>query len=166
MASRGIPSCVGRRALATGKDYDILNSTERVNRLGTDGEDGFGLRTSVNAYGDNSFTINNVYVSQPVLLLPNSFLLWNNVSSINDITPTSLSIFTKMHPSLEILIIGLGEQPRLPSNSVEIKKYFRDHGIVVEMLGTVSAASTFNVLNSEGRNVAAALLTMKGSSSQ
>ena len=71
-----------------------------------------------------------------------------------------------MHPSLEILIIGLGEQPRLQSNSVEIKKYFRDHGIVVEMLGTLSAASTFNVLNSAGRNVAAALLTMKGSSSQ
>ncbi len=149
------------RQLATGKDYDILNSTERVNRLGTNGEDGFGLRTTVNGYGDHSFTINNVYVPQPVLLLPNSFLLWENVSTMDDITPSSLRLFTKFHPSLEILIVGLGENPRLPSNSMQIRKYFRDNGIVVEMLGTVSAASTFNVLNSEGRNVAAALLTLK-----
>ena len=39
--------------------------------------------------------------------------------------------------------------------------FFKQHGIIVEILTTVNAASTFNVLNSEGRNVAAALLTLK-----
>jgi NADH dehydrogenase [ubiquinone] 1 alpha subcomplex assembly factor 3 len=41
----------------------------------------------------------------------------------------------------------------------EIYDYFRSRGIVIEATSTANAASTFNILNAEGRNVAAALLT-------
>ena len=45
--------------------------------------------------------------------------------------------------------------------SPEIVQYFKSKGIYVEATTSNSAASTFNILNAEERNVAAALLTMK-----
>ena len=45
---------------------------------------------------------------------------------------------------------------QLPSNIIN---HMRSQGLVVEVTSTVSAASTFNILNQEGRNVAAAILT-------
>lgn len=45
--------------------------------------------------------------------------------------------------------------------SPEIVQYFKSRGIYVEATASNSAASTFNILNAEERNVAAALLTMK-----
>jgi len=58
------------------------------------------------------------------------------------------------------LFIGCGEvlDQQFPA---EIVKHFREKGIVIEASNSVSAASTFNILNGEGRNVAAALLTKK-----
>jgi uncharacterized protein len=46
--------------------------------------------------------------------------------------------------------------------STDLVSYFRRKGIVLEAMNTTSAISTFNVLNSEGRNVGAAVLPLKG----
>ena len=40
----------------------------------------------------------------------------------------------------------------------DLVAYFREHGIVVEQMNTLSSLSTFNILNEEERRVAAALL--------
>ena len=47
---------------------------------------------------------------------------------------------------------------RLPD---EFQEYFRDKGIALEVCATPFAAGVFNQLISEGRQVAAALLTLK-----
>lgn len=111
------------------------------------------------SYGDHAFQVNNVLVRQSVIMLPNSFLLWN-ARSFEDITIKSLALFPLLYPTLEVLFIGCGEN--LPSPlSAEITTYFRKRGIVVEATSTMNAASTFNLLSAEGRNVAAALLTLQ-----
>lgn len=93
---------------------------------------------------------------KPVLLLPRNFLIWNTVS-FEDIDVKSLSLFTFLYPTLEILIIGCGKSPktRLPR---EVRDFFQLRGIVIEQMDSVNAAQTFNVLISEGRNVGAAIL--------
>lgn len=115
--------------------------------------------TQILAFGDTSFQVGDALVRQSVILFPSNFLLWN-ARSFTDITIDSLSMFPVLFPTLEILFIGCGETvpSRLP---FEVTDYFRKRGIVVEATNTANAASTFNILNGEGRNVAAALLTLQ-----
>jgi uncharacterized protein len=47
---------------------------------------------------------------------------------------------------------------QLPASLLE---YFKSKGISVEACTTPHAAGSFNILNAEGRNVVAALLTLK-----
>jgi NADH dehydrogenase [ubiquinone] 1 alpha subcomplex assembly factor 3 len=100
--------------------------------------------------------INNIVVKKPVLLLPQNFLIWNTLT-FEEIDVKSLSLFTYLYPTLEILIVGCGKtsQNRLPR---EVREYFQLRGIVIEQMDSVNAAQTFNVLISEGRNVGAAII--------
>ncbi len=114
-------------------------------------------KTYVGGFGDRALLVNNVLVRQSVILLPNNFVMWN-VKRFEDITIESLSFLPLLYPTFDLLLIGCGEvlPGRLP---LELVAHFRDRGIIVEASNTSNAASTFNILNSEGRNVAAALLT-------
>lgn len=137
---------------SVGKGFDLL---------GPDclqAEDG-NMKTTVLAFGDTLFQVNHSLVGQSVLLLPNKYFLWKP-KTIDDITIDSLSVLTTIFPTVEILFIGCGENNAKPLPK-EFYDHFRKYGIVVEQSTTSNAASTFNVLNSEGRNVAAALLTME-----
>ncbi len=118
-------------------------------------------RTAVTSYGDTAFLVGNNLVEQSVILLPTKFLLWN-AKSFDDITIPSLSVFSLLFPTPEVLLVGCGEKfdRQLPKELIE---HFHKRGIVIEASKTSSAVSTFNVLNSEGRNVAAALLAIKSS---
>uniref|UniRef100_A0A165A3Y6 NADH dehydrogenase [ubiquinone] 1 alpha subcomplex assembly factor 3 n=1 Tax=Daucus carota subsp. sativus TaxID=79200 RepID=A0A165A3Y6_DAUCS len=68
----------------------------------------------------------------------------------------SLSIFQTVRPIPEILIIGCGRyiQPVNP----ELRQFIRSTGMKLEAIDSKNAASTYNILNEEGRIVAAALL--------
>jgi NADH dehydrogenase [ubiquinone] 1 alpha subcomplex assembly factor 3 len=117
------------------------------------------LKSVVKGFGDRTFQINNVVIRQPVLVFPSSYLSWN-VDRLEDITIEKLRVFSLLFPTLDLLLIGCGETVP-PNFSPSIRKYFRDQGIMLEITTTAHAASTFNILNGEGRNVAAALLTIK-----
>jgi NADH dehydrogenase [ubiquinone] 1 alpha subcomplex assembly factor 3 len=117
------------------------------------------LMTCINDITNTAFHINEVYVEDSVLLLPKNFLIWN-IKRYEDISIRSLIIFTFLFPTLDILIIGGGEQfpERLP---MEITEYFRLRGTIVETMDTINACHTFNLLISEGRSVAAAILPLQ-----
>mmetsp|Transcript_42754 Transcript_42754/g.84897 ORF Transcript_42754/g.84897 Transcript_42754/m.84897 type:complete len:171 (-) Transcript_42754:138-650(-) len=123
----------------------------------TPSRDEKAMKPIVVKYGDHAFQINNTLVRQSVMLLPNSFLLWN-ARTFEDITIKSLSVFTTLYPTVEIVFVGCGERMPRPI-SPEIVKHFRRRGIIIEATSTMNAASTYNILSAEGRNVAAALLT-------
>ena len=118
-------------------------------------------RIQVKGLGETSFKIDETMVPQSVILLPHSFLLWN-AKTFEDINEKSLFLFPLIFPALEVLYVGCGEvQPgQLP---IELTRLFRSKGIVLEATSTSNAASMFNVLNAEGRNVGAALLTLQPS---
>lgn len=140
-----------RRGMAGGKmkGYDVLG----------DGIEGEEMRSAIRGIGDTSFLVNNVEVNQSVLLFPHSFLMWN-ATTLEDITIDNLTPFTLFYPTIEILFIGCGKNaPEPPRLAPEIHAHFREQGVMLEVTTTEHAASTFNILNSEGRNVGAALLT-------
>ena len=56
-----------------------------------------------------------------------------------------------------MLVIGAGERIEQPLDPA-LCAHFRQQGIVVELMNTVNACATFNILNAEDRHVAAALL--------
>ena len=116
-------------------------------------------RLQVKAFGENCFKLDEVMVRQSVLLFPHSFLLWS-AKSFEEINMETLMLFPFLFPAVEVLFIGCGEvQPK--QLSPELTKFFRSKGIVVEATSTAYAAGSFNVLNAEGRNVCAALLTQQ-----
>lgn len=135
------------RSLARGMDDLLAPGPDEVQR------------PNILGFGDHAFQINNVLVRQSVIVMPDHFLLWN-ARSFEDITIKNLSIFPIIYPTIEILFIGCGER-YTQALSPEIIKHFRNKGIVIEASSTANAASTFNMLASEGRKVACALLTMQ-----
>jgi NADH dehydrogenase [ubiquinone] 1 alpha subcomplex assembly factor 3 len=137
-----------------GKGMDIFDDS----MIDKDGQE----RVSIRGYGETSFQVNNVLVRQSVLLTPHAFLLWK-AKTFEDITIESLSLFEYLYPGVEVVFIGCGERMPRPLPS-EIQKHFRSRGIVIEATSTMNAAASFNILNGEGRNMCAALLTMQPSS--
>jgi len=157
--------CSGKREgvppVPTGRGPIIITSSLKESELIREEHSGDGkyLFKQVRGLGDSSFMINDVYVRQSVLLLPKSFFLWN-AKKFEDVTVDSLTLFSMLYPTVEVLFIGCGDVQPGPG-SADIVKHFKKKGIVVEFSDTANAASTFNVLVGEGRNVGAALLTNK-----
>lgn len=97
-------------------------------------------------------------VKKPVILLQKNFFIWKT-HNFEDIDIKSLSIFTYLFPTPDLIIIGCGQSPknRLP---LDVREYFHLRGIVLDQMDSVNAIHTFNVLLSEGRNVGAAILPL------
>ncbi|CAH2354295.1 putative NADH dehydrogenase [ubiquinone] 1 alpha subcomplex assembly factor 3 [[Candida] railenensis] len=67
-----------------------------------------------------------------------------------------LSVFSKIHPKPEIVVIGLGKQSRVLSESN--RKYFSSLGIQIEVSDSNNAAQNFDLLATERPNVVGALM--------
>lgn len=81
-----------------------------------------------------------------------------NIQSYDEINDKTLSLFCLLEPKIDVLVLGVGDQPITPIFSKGIVAFMRRYGINVEVLPTEQACTTFNFLNGEGRMVAAALL--------
>ena len=123
-------------------------------------EDTFGPDSMrVTGYGNNVFEINGVVVESSIVVLASSFFYWN-CRTIEDISVEKLALFPVLYPKPEILLIGCGTVCN-PLFNRDIINQMNNEGIVVEFLSSPIAASTFNVLNAEGRNVALCLVTLE-----
>ncbi|KAF5732817.1 hypothetical protein HS088_TW17G00350 [Tripterygium wilfordii] len=106
-------------------------------------------------YHDDGFTVNGVRYEGSLLCVGNLLMSWSP-KKFSEITPDSLSMFQIMRPIPEILILGCGRdiQPVDP----ELRHFIRSTGMKLEAVDSRNAASTYNILNEEGRIVAAALI--------
>ncbi|XP_047334895.1 NADH dehydrogenase [ubiquinone] 1 alpha subcomplex assembly factor 3-like [Impatiens glandulifera] len=109
----------------------------------------------IQEYSEDGFTVNGVEYEGSILCVGNLITSWSP-KTILDINQDSLSIFQIMRPIPEILILGCGRytQPIHP----ELRRFIRSTGMKLEAVDSRNAASTYNILNEEGRIVAAALL--------
>ena len=117
---------------------------------------GDGELTLIHGYGGGGFRIAKQPYQGDQILLPRTRVDWQAPAwdkiSIDDLAP----IFIKPLPPL--LIMGLGEAPQglLPDLQVALSQ----KGISMEIISTPAACRTWNVLLSEGRHAALALLAI------
>ncbi|XP_012083776.1 NADH dehydrogenase [ubiquinone] 1 alpha subcomplex assembly factor 3 isoform X2 [Jatropha curcas] len=106
-------------------------------------------------FTDSGFTVNGIEYEGSLLCVGNLLLSWSP-KHLSHITPQSLSIFQIVRPIPEILILGCGRQ--IQQINPEVRHFIRSTGMKLEAIDSRNAASTYNILNEEGRIVAAALL--------
>lgn len=93
-----------------------------------------------------------------LLVLPSGIRAWP-VSSPVEVTFASLAAVLDEEPgSIELLLIGMGTEIR-PIHP-DLRNRLKAAGIGVDPMATTHAVSTFNILSSERRRVAAALLAV------
>jgi len=111
----------------------------------------------INGYGDGGFTIAGRRHEGAVLVLPTRTFTWA-AGSVDAIVPEGLAEIMRADPLPAVLLLGCGKGMRPVPKAV--RDALRPLGIVVEPMDTGAACRTFNVLLTEGRDVAAALIAV------
>jgi uncharacterized protein len=112
-------------------------------------------RQFIEAYGDGRFRITGQVWEGAVLVLPDRTIGWP-IRNFDEVTLDGLMPVLAGEPVPEILLIGAGARGAfiLPA----LRAAIRARGPVVDVMDTGAACRTYNVLLSEARRVAAALL--------
>lgn len=114
-------------------------------------------RQLIEGYRPGGFRIAGVQHAGSVLVLPERTLPWA-VGAPAGITAASLAPVAAALPAVELLILGLG--PRFGLVAPDLRAALRAHGISIEAMATDAACRTYNVLLTEDRRVAAALIAL------
>lgn len=102
----------------------------------------------VEGYGPGFFRIGGVLVDGPLIVLPESRRDWGG---FGDAAP-----LLALAAQTDVLFIGTGaEIAHIPP---ALRRALEETGMGVEAMATPAACRTYNVLLSEGRRIAAALL--------
>jgi uncharacterized protein len=108
----------------------------------------------IEGYSDEGFLIDGLFVKGPQVLF-STIGIHLNVSRLDDLTVEHFEIFKKIHPPLNILIVGCGKEMRYLHPSIVTS--LQAHNISVETMATWHALGTYNFLNQEDRRIAAIL---------
>ena len=76
------------------------------------------------------------------------------VSALDDLNEDTIAPL--LAPEPEVVLLGVGERPQMPSPSIQ--HLFLRHGVGLECMTLAAAARTFNVLMSENRRALAGLI--------
>lgn len=115
-----------------------------------------GLNTQhISRYGNGGFTISQTEYRGSVAIIGNQSTAWHVKSAI-EISLETLSPFLGQSDLIDILLIGCGDMASFISP--EIKTTFKQQGINIDAMDTGAACRTYNILMSESRRVAAALI--------
>ncbi|MFI4986317.1 MAG: Mth938-like domain-containing protein [Alphaproteobacteria bacterium] len=114
-------------------------------------------RQLIQAYGEGRFRIANAVYEGSVIVLPEHTLAWP-VRALAEVTIESLAAVLSAEPKVELLLLGCGSA--MAPLKRELRVAMRARGVVVEAMDTGAACRTFNVLLSEERRAAAALIAL------
>jgi uncharacterized protein len=113
---------------------------------------------SIDAYGDGGFRLDGVRHEGSLLILSDAASAWP-VASLAELTPESLRpVFDAGRSEVEFLLLGVGERNAMPPRAV--RDALQLAGIGLEFMDTPAAARLYNVLTSEGRRLAVALIAV------
>ncbi|MBI1777518.1 MAG: Mth938-like domain-containing protein [Proteobacteria bacterium] len=114
-------------------------------------------RQIIEGYGDGKFRIAGTVHRGSVVVLPSRTIAWP-IKAIAELDLDSLAPVLVAEPPVEVLLIGCG--PRLVPMARALRQALRERGIGADTMDTGAACRTFNVLLSEERRVAAALISV------
>lgn len=108
----------------------------------------FGAARPVEGYGPGFFRLDGRAHPAPVLFAPGHVAAW---AGYDDAGP-----LLRMAGQVDVLLIGTG--PEIAPLPPALRTTLEEAGLGVEIMSSPSACRTYNVLLSEGRRVAVALL--------
>ncbi|SHM71252.1 Mth938-like domain-containing protein [Roseibium suaedae] len=118
----------------------------------------FPGRAPLDAYGSGGFRFANMSHRGSILCVPSGIYGWDPVS-FSDLSIEAFARVLEEQGDIEVLLVGTG--PDLRPLPQPLKQAFRDAGIISDSMSTGAAVRTFNVMLSEERAVAAALLAVE-----
>lgn len=104
-------------------------------------------------YGPGYVAINSTRYEKNVILTADQIMDWN-IASFETLQSVDFEPLLGLHP--EIVIFGTGERMRFPAPRVSAA--LAAAGVGFEVMDTRAACRTYNILMTEGRKVAAAIL--------
>ncbi len=119
----------------------------------------FPGRAPIDAYGNGGFRFADMSHRGSILCLPSGIHGWN-VTDPAKITLEDLSKAIEQAGEIEFLLVGTGDGMRLLPK--ELRATLKEAGISVDAMSTGAAVRTYNIMLSESRAVAAALVAVEG----
>jgi uncharacterized protein len=117
----------------------------------------FPGRAPIDAYGNGGFRFADMSHRGSILALPSGIEAWT-VESVADITGDALTRLIAEAATIEVLLVGTGDaMSPLPKGS---RAALEAAGLFPDLMSTGAAVRTYNVLLSEERAVAAALVAV------
>ncbi|ACT48439.1 Mth938-like domain-containing protein [Methylotenera mobilis] len=108
----------------------------------------------ITAYGESYIEVNKQRYAQNLIVMPQSIVTDWQVQNVSTLQNEHFQEIIKLKP--EVVLLGTGATHVF----VHPKNYqlLTEHGIALECMTTAAACRTYNILMSEGRLVAAALI--------
>lgn len=108
----------------------------------------------ITAYGESYIEINKQRYAQNLIVMPQTLVEGWHAENVNTLTNEHFQEIIQLKP--EVVLLGTGKTHVF----VHPKNYqiLTEHGIALECMSTAAACRTYNILMSEGRLVAAALM--------
>jgi len=114
-----------------------------------------GSAPVIQGYAQGGFRVSGGHYPGGVLVTPTRVLTWHAAGlaglTIEDFAP----LFAE---AVEVLLLGTGSTLRRPAR--DLLDALRERGLAVELMDSKAAARTYNILVTEDRLVAAALLPL------
>ena len=112
---------------------------------------------SIDAWGGGGFRVSGVWRPGSLLIIDDQPRDWD-VAALADLTPESFAEVLAAGGAVEFVLLGVGLVNALPPRPV--RDALKTAGLGLEFMSTEAAARTYNVLASEGRRLAAALIAV------
>ncbi len=106
------------------------------------------------AYGEGYVAVNHEKHEENLILLPDSLRPGWSTATVETLGEADMQ--TLLGLGVEIVLLGTGNRLRFPAGA--LMRPFAPAGIGLEVMDLQAACRTYNILASEGRQVAAALL--------
>ena len=114
-------------------------------------------RQLIQSYGDGGFRISGVRHSGSIIVFPWETMPWSVVDG-DSFKAENFTNIRDAQGEVTVLLLGCGIRASLIGP--ELRQQVRNWGVVIEAMDTGAACRTYNVLLSESRDVAAALIAV------
>lgn len=115
-------------------------------------------QVGIDAYGNGGFRFADMSHIGSILCLPAGMFSWS-ITDLTQLDAASLQPVFDAADDIDVFFLGMGQD--IAALPPALKQLFKDHNIIVEALSTGSALRTYNIMLSESRAVAAALIAIE-----
>lgn len=112
----------------------------------------------IQGYGNGGFTVSGAHYDGAVIVLRTRTALWSPPDDLSRLTVADFAAVTDSSANVDIVLLGCGKRAILLNG--ETRAALKASGITVECMETGAACRTFNLLQMEGRRVAAMLVAL------